>query len=93
MVFESSDADGLLAVVARYVVLARMADGCVNVDLCVSVTNPERIVVISKWATAEAQRAHFESRAMMEMADGCRSLLAAPPAIDLLRGLSAHDLR
>lgn len=55
-------------------------------------TTPGRLVVIEKWATPAAQRAHFDSAAMVEMAEACRGLLAEPPDIDLLEAISAHDL-
>jgi quinol monooxygenase YgiN len=75
------------------VVLARMDDGCRNIDLCASVTAPGRYVVIEKWVSPAAQRAHFDSEAMVEMARCCAGLLSGPPSIDLLEGISAHDLR
>ena len=34
----------------------------------------------------------FDSALMVEMAESCSGLLAAPPDIDLWDGLSAHDL-
>jgi quinol monooxygenase YgiN len=83
----------LLAVLSKYVVLTRMVDGCRNVDLCASVTTPGRHLVIQKWDTADAQRAHFDSDVMVDMARSCAGLLAAPPDIDLWDGISAHDLR
>ena len=90
--FDAADPDGLLAVLAKYVVLARMEPGCRNVDLCASVTQPGRYLVIQKWETPAAQRAHFDSSLMVEMAESCRGLLTAPPDIDLWDGLSAHDV-
>ena len=92
MVFEASDPDRLLAVLARYVVLSRRHDGCRNIDLCSSVTRPGRYVIIEKWVDAASQRAHFDSPEMVEMAQACKGLLTAPPDIDLLEGVSAHDL-
>lgn len=96
MVFDAADRDGdldgLLGVLARYVVLARTHDGCRNVDLCASVTTPGRVVVIQKWASPQAQQAHFDSPEMVAMAEGCVGRLARPPQIDLLEGISAHDL-
>jgi quinol monooxygenase YgiN len=94
MVLDAAEgrAGQLGGVLARYVVLARGHDGCTNVDLCASVTHPGRFVVIQKWASADAQRAHFDSAEMVAMAEGCRGLLAAPPDVDLLEGVSAHDL-
>jgi len=91
--FDAADPERLMAVLAKYVVLSRMHDGCRNIDLCASVTVPGRYVVIEKWATAAAQRAHFDSDDMVEMAESCRGLLRAPPDIDLLESVSAHDLR
>jgi len=90
--FDAADPEGLLAVLAKYVVLTRMHDGCRNVDLCASVTVPARYLVIEKWATAAAQQAHFDSDDMVQMAEACRGLLQRPPDIDLLEGVSAHDL-
>ena len=92
MTFEASDPDRLVGVLSKYVVLSRMARGCRNIDLTQSVTTPGRFVVIEKWESPDAQRAHFDSEEMVDMAKGCDGLLSAPPAIDLLEGLSAHDL-
>ena len=96
--FEATESYGatgperLAAVLSRYVVLSRSQPGCRNIDLCASMTRPGRYVVIQKWATPEAQRAHFDSPEMVEMAQACVGLLAGPPDIDLLDGISAHDL-
>jgi quinol monooxygenase YgiN len=57
------------------------------------VTRPGRFVIIEKWETPEAQRAHFDSVDMVEMAEACKGRLAKAPEIDLLEGLSAHDLQ
>jgi quinol monooxygenase YgiN len=92
MAFDSADPDRLLPVLANYVVVSRGQLGCRNMDLCASLTVPGRIVVVQKWASLAAQRAHFDSPAMVEMAESCRPLLRSAPAIDLLAGLSAHDL-
>jgi quinol monooxygenase YgiN len=92
MVFDASSPDRLLGVLSKYVVLSRMEPGCRNIDLCGSVTTPARYVVIEKWESPEAQRAHFDSAEMVEMAAACDGLLTKPPQIDLLEGLSAHDL-
>jgi quinol monooxygenase YgiN len=92
MVFQASDADRLLGVLAKYVVVSRGAPGCRNIDLCASATRERRYLVIEKWDSPEAQRAHFDSPEMVEMAEACKGLLTAPPDIDLLDGISAHDL-
>ena len=54
---------------------------------------PGRFTVIEKWGSPEHQRAHFDSAEMVEMAEACSGLLAEAPDIDLLEGISAHDLR
>jgi len=92
MTFEAADHDGLLAVLSKYVVLSRQQPGCRNIDLCGGMTAPGRYLVIQKWETPEAQRAHFDSPEMVEMAQACRGLLSEKPQIDLYEGLSAHDL-
>ena len=94
MTFLASDsgASALMPILAKYVVLSRGHDGCRNIDLCASVTSPGRFTIIEKWETPELQRAHFDSPEMIEMAKACTGLLAAPPDIDLLEGISAHDL-
>jgi len=92
MSFQAAEPDRLLSVLAKYVVLSRTAPGCRNIDLCASATREGHYLVIEKWESAEAQRAHFDSEEMVEMAASCRGLLAAPPDIDLYDGISAHDL-
>lgn len=92
MTFDATDADRLLAVLSKYVVLTRGQDGCRNVDLCLSVTTPDRFVIVQKWEHPDDQRRHFDSPEMVEMAAACTGLLSSPPAIDLLEGISAHDL-
>jgi quinol monooxygenase YgiN len=92
MVFDAADPARLQTVLAKYVVVSRGHPGCRNIDLCLSVTKPERFVVIQKWDSLEAQRAHFDSPATVEMAQACDGLLTRPPEIDLLEGISAHDL-
>ena len=92
MSFDATDPDALLSVLAKYVVLSRGHAGCRNIDLCASVTKPDRVVIVQKWESAEAQAAHFDSQEMVEMARACIGLLSAPPEIDLLQGISAHDL-
>lgn len=92
MAFDATDVGDLIPILSKYVVLSRMQPGCRNIDLCASVTTPNRVVVIQKWESPDAQRAHFDSREMVEMAEAVKPLLVGPPAIDLLEGLSAHDL-
>jgi quinol monooxygenase YgiN len=89
---EGEAAERLLAVLARYVVVSRSHPGCRNIDLCASVTRPGRYLVVQKWDSPEAQRRHFDSPEMVAMAESVRPLLAGPPEIDLLDGISAHDL-
>ena len=93
MQFQATDTETLLAVLSKYVVLTRMEPGCRNVDLCASVAHPGRYLLIQKWDSAAAQRTHFDSSGMIEMAQSCTGLLMAAPAIDLWDGASAHDLR
>lgn len=83
----------LLAVLSKYVVLARMQDGCRNVDLCSSVTRPGRHLIVQKWDDHDHQRRHFDSEVMVDMATSCVGLLDGPPEIDLWEATSAHDLR
>jgi quinol monooxygenase YgiN len=95
MAFEAREqpAAGALAdVLAKYVVVSRGHPGCRNIDLCASVTTPGRFVVIEKWESGAAQRAHFDSADMVDMANACRPLVAGAPVVELLDGVSAHDL-
>jgi quinol monooxygenase YgiN len=92
MRFEASDRARLEAVLARYVVASRGHTGCRNIDLCSSVSQPGRYLVIEKWDSPETQRAHFDSDEMVEMARSCEGILAQPPDIELLAAVSAHDL-
>jgi quinol monooxygenase YgiN len=90
--FDATDQAQLEAVLARYVVASRMHPGCRNIDLCASVTHPNRYLVVEKWDSPDSQRAHFDSDDMVEMARGCDGILSRPPDIDLLAAVSAHDL-
>ena len=92
MCFDASDPGRLQSVLARYVVVSRGHPGCRNIDLALSASAPDRFVIIQKWETPEAQRTHFDSPDMVEMAAACDGLLARPPLIDLLDPISAHDL-
>ena len=92
MRFDASDAGSLLSILSKYVVMARMQPGCRNVDLCASATQPGRFLITEKWDSAAAQRAHFDSEVMVEMAASCVSLLTTAPDIDLWHAASAHDL-
>jgi quinol monooxygenase YgiN len=92
MTFDASDPGALVAVLSKYVVVSRGHPGCRNIDLCGSVTTPNRFLIIQKWDSPAAQQAHFDSSEMVEMARACNGLLSRPPSIDLYEGLSAHDL-
>ncbi|GAC1307852.1 MAG: hypothetical protein NVSMB16_04110 [Acidimicrobiales bacterium] len=84
--------DELLGHLVRYVVVSRSEQGCTNIDLCASMTAPSRVVIIEKWVTPAAQQIHFDGPALLELAAAARQLDAARPVIDLLEGISAHDL-
>jgi quinol monooxygenase YgiN len=92
MTFDASDPERLLGVLAKYVVISRGQPGCRNIDLAASATKPGRYVVIQKWDSPASQQAHFDSSDMVDMAQACVGLLASPPQIDLLEGISVHDL-
>src|SRR5215475_427477 len=91
MRFHAADRAQLEAVLARYVVASRGHSGCRNIDLCASVSHPGRYLVVEKWESPEAQRAHFDSDEMVAMAKACEGILAEPPDIELLAAVSAHD--
>jgi quinol monooxygenase YgiN len=92
LVFDTAQPDRLLPILSKYVVVSRGHPGCRNIDLTASATVAGRFVVIEKWESATAQQAHFDSPDMVEMAEACTGLLTGPPRIDLLFGISAHDL-
>ena len=92
MTFDASDQAALAAVLANYVVTSRGEPGCRNIDLCVGVQQGSRFVVIEKWESPAHQQAHFDGAAMVTMARSCNGLLVAAPSIELLEGISAHDL-
>jgi len=82
----------LAALLANYVVLTRRAVECRNVDLVTSVIEPGRFVVIEKWGSTQAQRAHMDAPETVSLAQECRDLLSSPPRFDLCEAVSAHDL-
>lgn len=92
MTFDGADPGALVGILSKYVVVSRGHPGCRNIDLCGSVTTPNRFLIVQKWDSPDAQQAHFDSADMVEMAESCRGLLAKAPTIELFEGLSAHDL-
>jgi quinol monooxygenase YgiN len=93
MSFQARDLPAFAAVVSKYVVLTRPEPGCRNVDLCASMTRPDRVLVISKWESPALQEAHVAGEVFVDFGHSCTGLLAAPPDIDLWDAPSAHDLR
>lgn len=92
MQFEASDLDRLTSILAKYVVVSRSEPGCRNVDLVSSMTTSGRLLVVEKWDSVDAQRAHFDGTSMVEMAQACEGILSRPPQIDIHEGISMHDL-
>ncbi len=92
MSFDATEPDALLAVLSKYVVLARNEPGSRNIDLVASVTRPGRYLIVQKWDSVEAQQTHFDGATMVDMARSCDGLLAAAPHIDLHEGVTMHDL-
>ena len=92
MTFDTAEPDRLASILSKYVVLSRQQHGCRNIDLCASVLNPGRFVIVEKWESPAAQRAHFDSQEMVEMAKSCEGIVTQKPEIDLLESVSAHDL-
>lgn len=90
--FRTDRPDELMEVLARYVVLSRGQPGCRNIDYVASVTDPGRLLIVEKWETLAAQKAHFDSPEMVDMATNTVPLLTAEPDIDLFEGISMHDL-
>ena len=91
MSFRTDKPDQLMTVLSKYVVVSRGQPGCRNIDFVASATTPGRFVVVEKWDSAADQRKHFDSEEMVLMAQSCEGLLAEPPEIDLLEGVSMHD--
>ena len=92
MRFDASNLAGLVAVLSKYVVMTRMHPGCRNVDLLLSAIQENRVLVIQKGDSVEAQRVHFDSALMVEMAKSCKNLLTKAPEIELFDSMSSHDL-
>ena len=84
--------EALMTVLARYVVVTRRAPECRNIDLLASAAHPGRLLLVAKWESVEAARAHLDSAAMAEMAEAAVPHLAARPEVDLYDTISAHDL-
>ena len=57
MSFDAADMGSLVAILSKYIVLTRMEQGCRNVDMIVSDTRPNRILIIEKWDSPATQQA------------------------------------
>jgi quinol monooxygenase YgiN len=75
MEFSTDDPSALAPILAKYVVMSRGHEGCRNIDLCSSTTTPGRLTVVQKWESLAAQRVHFDSPDMVEMAEATQGLL------------------
>ena len=93
MVFDTDDPETLLGILSRYVVVSRTQDGCRNIDMVASTIVPGRLTLVQKWNSVEHQQTHFDSPAMVTMADACTGLLSRPPEIDLHEPVTMHDMR
>jgi quinol monooxygenase YgiN len=82
----------LMDILARYVVSSRGRPGCRNIDYAISATDPQRLLIVEKWESAQAQRVHFDSPEMVEMAEAAVPLLSGEPDIDIFHGISMLDL-
>ena len=56
MSFDAADMGSLVAILSKYIVLTRMEQGCRNVDMIVSDTRPNRILIIEKWDSKKVKR-------------------------------------
>jgi quinol monooxygenase YgiN len=94
MRFEVADESTFLGAVSRYVVLSRTHPGARNIDLCRSVSTPGAWLVLQKWSSQIAQREHLDHADTIHFAQVCTEpgVLAAAPRLELLEGVSAHDL-
>jgi quinol monooxygenase YgiN len=94
MRFDVQDEGAFVDAVSRYVVLSRGHTGARNLDLCRSLTSPGVWLVFQKWASPAAQRAHLDHPDTVAFARACTEpgVLSASPQLDLLEGVSAHDL-
>ncbi len=93
MRFTASDPAAVSAILSRYVVASRRSAGCINVDYCLSASDPKVFVIISKWDSSTTQRAHFDEPLTIKMAQSLSGLLRSAPEIELLDPISVHDLR
>jgi quinol monooxygenase YgiN len=88
----SGSEEPLLATLARYVVVTRQSPGCRNIDLLAAATQTGRLLLVEKWESQEAARAHLDSPEMAEMAAAAVGHLSTRPEVDLYDTISAHDL-
>jgi quinol monooxygenase YgiN len=92
MRFDVADEAAFLDAVSRYVVMSRSHAGCRNVDLCRSVSAPGSWSIIQKWVDPASQRGHLDHPDTVAFARACAGVLVRPPVLELLEGISAHDL-
>jgi quinol monooxygenase YgiN len=88
----SGSEEPLMAALARYVVVTRQTPAAVNIDLLASAAQTGRLLLVEKWESQEAARAHLDSPEMAEMAAAAVAHLSVRPEVDLYDTISAHDL-
>jgi heme-degrading monooxygenase HmoA len=77
----------LLDAMRRMASRASEGDGCFGAQACASDRDPESLVAVSRWRSAEALRAFHEDAASVTEAEHLAGLLAAPAEHENLSSL------
>jgi quinol monooxygenase YgiN len=77
-------ADDVVAVIAEYVDAVRAEEGCLRYDLFRVRKDPGALLMVERWASKEALRAHGTVDHFVAMSTRLAELLAAAPVVQVL---------
>lgn len=81
---QADRADEVVAVITDYLDVVRAEDGCIRYELFRVKRDPDTLVMVERWASKEALRAHGTASHFVEMSGRLAALVAGAPKVQVL---------
>lgn len=76
--------DEVVAVITDYLDVVRAEEGCIRYDLFRVKRDPDTLVMVERWASKDALRAHGTASHFVEMSGRLADLVAGAPKVRVL---------
>ncbi|MEH3066904.1 MAG: putative quinol monooxygenase [Aeromicrobium erythreum] len=83
--------DELVAVLQASLATVRAEDGCLRYDLHRVRRRPDEVVMVERWASVDALKAHGAAEHFQRTSARLADLLAAPPVVRVLDAVDVAD--